>query len=162
MELKSNKTKVKNKRGKSRRQKSSNKPLTFSMLGSNANGLTGKSESLKNAIKNYDSPSCITIQESKLKSNNFKLPGYQVFQKNRNGLGGGLLTAIDENIPSVLVSSTENEILTVQIEIDGLNIRILNAYGPQEDEKTEKIYQFWQDFESEIMLAKDQNCKIII
>ena len=73
----------------------------------------------------------MTIQESKLRSNNFKIPGYQVFQKNRNGLGGGLLTGVDENLQSVLVSSTESEILVVQTKIGHFNLRIINAYGPQ-------------------------------
>ena len=162
MELEHNRSKRKTKRGKSRRQKENKNPVTFSILGSNANGINGKAESLQNAMKYYDNPSCITIQECKLKSHNFKIPGYQVFQKNRNGLGGGLITAIDENLPSILVSSTDKEILSVQIEVDGVEIRILNAYGPQEDDKTEHIYQFWQDFENEIILAKEQNCKIIV
>ena len=40
-----------------------------------------------------------------------KLPGYQVFLKNREGLGGGLMTAVDENLSPVLVSSPKSEIL---------------------------------------------------
>ena len=71
--------------------------INFSIFGSNANGLKGKAESLKSAINFYNFPSCITIQESKLRSEKFEIPGYQVFLKNRSGMGGGLLTAIDEN-----------------------------------------------------------------
>ena len=42
-------------------------------------------------------------------------------------------------------------------------MKIINAYGPQEL-KTEKenIFRFWQNLEKEIILAKDQNCKILI
>ena len=46
-----------------------------------------------------------------------KLPGYQVFQKVRNGLGGGLLTAVEENLEPVLISTgkkEDSEILVVQ------------------------------------------------
>ena len=155
--------KRKNRRGKYRRKSSINKPkLSLSILGSNANGINGKLTSFKNAIKQYGNPSCITLQETKLRSNNFKVPGYQVFQKNRTGFGGGLITAIDENIASVLVSNTESEILVVQIKVEGLEIRIINAYGPQEDSSTENIHNFWQDLEKEITLAKEENCKIII
>ena len=56
--------------------------------------------------------------------------------------GGGLITAIDENLGSVLVSNTENEILVVQIDVEGLDIRVINAYGPQEDSDVEIIHKF--------------------
>ena len=93
----------------------------------------------------------------------FKIPGYQVYQKNRIGLGGGILTAIDENIGSVLVSSTESEILVVQTKIGGLDLRVINAYGPQElDSEKENVYQFWRDLKKEVILAKSSNCKILI
>lgn len=62
----------------------------------------------------------MTIQETKLRQHNFKIPGYQVFQKNRAGFGGGILTGVDENLSSVLVSSTESEILVIQTQIDVL------------------------------------------
>ena len=79
--------------------------ITFSILASNANGLKGKFESLKNNI-NYFKPSCIIIQESKLKSKGtLKLNGYQIFELNRDGCGGGLFTAVDENLNPVLIKS---------------------------------------------------------
>ena len=71
-----------------------------------------------------------------------------------------MITAIDEHVGSVLVSNTDNEILVVQIDIEGLNIRVINAYGPQEDSETEIIHRFWQDLEKEVILAKEQKCKI--
>ena len=73
----------------------------MSIFGTNSNGLSGKLSSLENAIKQLGYPSFVTIQETKLRSHNFRLPGYQVFQKNRTGFGGGILTAVDENIGSV-------------------------------------------------------------
>ena len=47
-------------------------------------------------------------------------------------LGGGLMTAIDEDLSPMLISSVseETEILVVQIEIGRQKIRIFNAYGP--------------------------------
>ena len=69
-----------NRGGKSRKN-NTNKPVSLSIFGSNANGLNGKIDSLKNALKFYGQPSCVAIQETKLRSNNFKIPGYQVFQK---------------------------------------------------------------------------------
>ena len=61
----------------------------FSLFGSNANGLKAKVDSLKHNIKLFNRPSCINIQESKLKSpGTIKLDGYQIFEKVRNGNGG--------------------------------------------------------------------------
>ena len=91
--------------------------------------MKGKIGSIKNGLKQFGNPSFVTIQESKLRSNNFKIPGYQVYQKTRTGLGGGILTAVDENIGSVLVSSTESEILVIQTKVGDL---VINTYGPQE------------------------------
>ena len=71
----------KNRRGKSGKEKYfKNRKINLSIMGCNANGINGKIASLQNAIKYFGSPSCLTIQESKLQRNNFKLPGYQVYQ----------------------------------------------------------------------------------
>ena len=135
------------------------------MFGNNANGIKSKKESLLNALKSFDYPNCILIQETKLRiPGTFKLPGYQVFEKTRIGLGGGLLTAIEENLSPVLISSlsTESELLVVQIEAGEKKIRIFNGYGPQEQDNIEKITTFWQDLETEVINAKDENCMILI
>ena len=64
-------------RGGGGKNKTNNgKKSCFSILAANANGLRGKFDSLKNNI-NHFSPSCIIIQESKLrKSGSLKLKGY--------------------------------------------------------------------------------------
>ena len=100
-------------------------------------------------------PSCITIQETKLRTKKFEIPGYQVFLKNRPGLGGGLLTAIEENLAPVLVSSPDSEILVVQTNVEGKEIRIINGYGPQEDDDSQTVLNFWQDMDKEIISAKE-------
>ena len=42
-------------------------------------------------------------------------------------------------------------------------MRVINAYGPQElESEKENIFQFYQDFEKEILQAKLSNCKILI
>ena len=108
----------KTKRGYNKRQsKSRNKTYKFSLMGCNANGIKAKIDSLENAIDFFNRPSCLTIQETKLRCKSFNIPGYQTFLKNRNGLGGGLLTAIEANLSPVLVSSPENEILVVQVKV---------------------------------------------
>ena len=143
------------------------KNIKFSILGSNCNGIKNKQESLKNSI-NVFKPSIVTLQETKArKTGSVKLKGYQVFEKIRSGgSGGGLLTAIDKNLTPVLVSTGKednSELLTVQVKVGQHDIRIINAYGPQEDDcDKEEIYSFWQEIEEEVITAKDENCLVII
>ena len=94
-----------------------------------------------------------------------KIPGYQIFEKIRkNKGGGGLLTAVDEDLDPVLVANTKDdtEILAVEAKIGSKKIRILNGYGPQEDDDIQEILNFWQEMEVEILKAKDDECLIII
>ena len=138
--------------------------IKFSIFGNNSNGLKAKLNSLRAAIAFFETPSCITIQESKLRQANLvKLDGYVIFEKNREGLGGGLLTAVVRDLEPVLISDggEENEILVVQANVGKHKIRIINAYGPQEDE-AEKSLSFWQQLEAETISADDENCLTLI
>ena len=118
--------KKKNKHEKTRRgygrknskdKKNGKNKLQFSLLGSNINGLNTKKESLFHAINKFK-PSVVTLQESKVKkSGSIKIPGYQIFEKLRNGKGGGgLLTAVDEDLAPVLVSTGDDEVDTLTVE----------------------------------------------
>ena len=94
-----------------------------------------------------------------------KLPGYQLFEKIRkNKGGGGLLTCVDSNLNPVLVTNCKDdtELLTVEVNIDTKKIRIINGYGPQEDDNLQDILAFWQEFESEVIRAKDDGCLVLI
>ena len=126
-------------------------------MGSNSNGLKVKLDNLKNNVNIFSDPSCITLQETKLiKSGSIKLPGYQIFQLNRIGKqGGGLLTAVHEALDPVLVSAgdDDNEVLVVQMKVGHLDVRVFNAYGPQEDETAASL-QFWMEQEQEIIESK--------
>ena len=134
-------------------------------MGSNAAGLNSKKESFFFLIINFK-PSILTIQETKMnKTGSIRVPGYQVFEKiRRNKKGGGLLTAVDENLNPMLISNNddENEILTVQIDLGELKLRIINGYGPQEDDNNQRIIGFWQEIEAEIMNAKDNECLVLV
>ena len=139
--------------------------VNLSILGSNAAGLKSKLESFYNTLNKFR-PSICTIQETKNnKIGLIKLPGYQVFEKIRqNRGGGGLLTCVDVDLNPVLVSSCKDgaEILTVEISIENKKIRIINGYGPQEDDEIQEILAFWQELEGEIIRAKDEGCLIIV
>ena len=134
--------------GRQNRRKENNgiKGVEFSILGTNSNGIQAKKESLLKNINTFQ-PSVITIQETKLrKTGILKLHGYQVFEKVRSGLGGGLLTAVDEKLLPVLISTGKkdaSEILVVQVKSENHSIRIINAYGPQEDTyNKDDIFEF--------------------
>ena len=168
----SNKLKERNKtrRGNWKKSKGKiSKSFNFSILGTNCNGILNKQDSLKAAMDTFK-PTIVTLQETKSrKHGNIRLPGYQIFEKIRKGgNGGGLLTAADENINPVLVSTgkdDETEIITIQVEVGKYSIRIVNGYGPQEDEYgngKDKIYKFWQELEEEILEAKDNNCLVVV
>ena len=150
-------------RSKNNRMKKHNKNVKFSILGSNSAGLKAKSDSLMHNIRLFNFPSCLTIQETEMrKSGGIKLKNYQVFEKIRQGYGGGLLTAVDQNLKPVLIecANEESEILIVQCQMDNMKIRIINGYGPQEDEALAKRLQFWQSLEQEIVAGKNANCLI--
>ena len=96
------------------------------------------------------------------KSFSIQLPGYQIFQLNRSGFGGGLLTAVDEQLDPVLVNADDEvELLIVQVKVGVHQIRVFNAYGPQETNPTESL-NFWLRLEQEIIRAKQDNCWILI
>ena len=140
--------------------------MEFSILGTNSNGIQAKKESLLKNINTFQ-PSVITLQETKLrKTGTLRLHGYQVFEKVRSGLGGGLLTAVDEKLLPVLISTGKkdaSEILVVQVKSENHSIRIINAYGPQEDTyNKDDIFEFWQELEQEVMSAKDDGCLLVI
>ena len=169
--------KLKNRRGKGGRGGFDNSNLQsfkFKVLGSNCNGLKGKMESLLSVIKRLDYPACIMLQETKLNfPGTIQLEGYQVFERIRKSQGGGgLLTAVRSNLHPVLITSgsDETEILSVQVEVAGQNIRILNGYGPQEvaqaqrtsDEQNQIINKFWYELKVEVIDSFDNDCWILI
>ena len=147
------------------REKSKNKIEKFSVLGNNCFGLKAKKESLYQTIKAFNFPSCITLQETKLqKMGSIKLNDYQVFEKVRPSLGGGLLTAVRLSLSPVLISpiKEEAEIMVVQCLVNKMKIRVINGYGPQDDEQLSTRLEFWSALEQEIISAKDSNCCVLI
>ena len=106
----------------------------------------------------------ITLQETKLgQKTDFKIDNYQVFQRNRNRSGGGILTAVDPSLGPTLIScGSEAEVLTVQVEVNQRHIRIINGYGPQSDEGQQKRLEFWYALDQEIVDAKRDGCMILI
>ena len=160
------------KKTKRKEYKNKKNEATFSLFASNANGIKGKIDSLLTNV-NIFQPSCIILQETKLRfPGTVKIEGFQIFENLREGLGGGLLTAIDNNLNPVLIStgSEDFEALIIQVKIGSKDLRIFNCYGPQEqsqaqrpvNEQTAAINIFWQELEKEIINAYEDNCMILI
>ena len=145
----------------------------FSILGSNANGIHGKLDSLRNNINIFQRPTCINIQETKMRFKGIiRLEGYQIFENVRSGFGGGLLTAVSQDLSPVLVysGSDDIELMVVQGKIGDNDIRIFNCYGPQELNQAQRpvaqqqdiINKFWVELEKEVIKAYDEGCLILI
>ena len=109
----------------------------------------------------------MTLQETKArKLGSIHLAGYQIFENiGVGGSGGGLLTAVDQHLNPVLISTgrdEDTEILTVQAKVGTNDIRIINRYGPQEDDVEQEVYNFWHEVEQEVIAAKEENCFVVI
>ena len=101
-----------------------------------------------------------------------RLEGYQIFENVRSGFGGGLLTAVSQDLSPVLVysGSDDIELMVVQGKIGDNDIRIFNCYGPQELNQAQRpvaqqkdiINKFWVELEKEVIKAYDEGCLILI
>ena len=110
-------------------------------LGTNAAGILNKTESFYRNI-NLFNPSVFFLQETKTRfKNKLKYPNYTFFEYIRkNNFGGGLITAVHNNLHPVQVSNDEDtEILVVEAKIDDMKLRLINGYGPQESDEENSI-----------------------
>ena len=90
---------------------------------------------------------------------------YQIYELLRKSkCGGGLAIGVLKELNPVWVSegNDEVEILVVEINLNGIKIRIINAYGPQEKEKVDIKTRFWDRMDFEISQAENLNCGIIL
>ena len=160
-----NKVCSKNRRGYGRKKvKFACNSQAFTVVGTNAAGLNSKKESLLSLV-NTLKPSVLTIQETKcLYYRSIKIPGYEIIEHLRKDkLGGGLLTAARVELnPHQVAAYDDAELLVVQVEVNELKIRIINGYGPQEDDEDLRIIAFWKALEIEIINAKDEHCLVIV
>ena len=126
------------------------------LLGANSAGLMNKKESFERYL-NLFLPGVFFVQETKLrKKNKIKHPNYVTFEYLReNNNGGGLLTAVHKSLNPVSVSTdTEEEVLVVEATIANKKVRLINAYGPQEDEKEDIKEDFYNRIDQEVKTSK--------
>ena len=101
------------------------------------------------------------LQETKLRPHEKiacdAVSDYQVFYLNRQtSQGGGIAVGVEKNIESTLLNEGENdiEVLSVKLFVDKLPMRIITAYGPQENDLIEKKNRFWEFIENEVNIAE--------
>ena len=138
-----------NKKNKTRRGLSKhNVQYNLSLVGVNANGISSKLKSLDHIISNLK-PSLICLQETKVKRGGrikVESKDYVTFELVRKESGGGgLATMVKADLSPVWVSEGDDttEVLVVEIHIEGKNIRVINAYGPQTCDNNERKIKFW-------------------
>ena len=137
----------------------------FNVIGINANGIMSKLLSLNHLITEL-TPSVICLQETKLrKAGKIKINGYTIFELVRkSSSGGGLATMVKSELKPVWVSEGDDEVelLVIEVHIQDLPIRIINAYGPQECDTIERKSAFWSRISSEIENAIEADVGFII
>lgn len=135
-------------------------------MGINCDGIGSKLTSVIEVIDTLK-PHIVNIQETKSKKpGKLKLDGYHIFEKVRkNGQdGGGILTAVATDLSPELATEhgEDEEILSVNIKIDKLKIKVINIYAPQVSETFEKRNKFWSEVDGECRKAREANIEIII
>ena len=74
------------------------------------------------------------------------------------------MTVVDEDLEPVLVScgNEDVDVIAVQTKVGNNRIRVINGYGPQEDEDKQQLLNFWHEIEKEVISAKDNGCMMIM
>ena len=133
------------------------------MFSNNCNGANLKVESLKYELKRTNS-SVFTLQETHFsKKGRVKVEDFVIFEAIRIKEHGTMLGAHVKLQPVLISEYTETfEMLVVQIRVDGREIRVITGYGPQENQKSDKVMPFFSKVEEVIVSAKLANKSIII
>ena len=90
---------------------------------------------------------------------------FQTYYLNRKeSQGGGLIIGVHKDVESALVREGDDiiEAMVIHVEIEGITIKIINAYGPQENADKNKKDKFWDFLEEETVKAELENCGLII
>ena len=127
------------KRGKSVKQAS------LTIFSNNAAGLTSASKKLclKSEISSTNSAIFIIQETCFKKKGRFQLKGFEVYEAIRKKEKGGIMIGVHETLKPMLIAEydDEYEVLVVEINISGKEIRLITGVGPHEN-KTEVIERF--------------------
>ena len=148
------------------RKKPENK--NFKVYGINSAGIKSKLLSFEAVLKSLQ-PSIWMLQETKLRSNETipceSLDEFFVYYLNRqNSQGGGVAKGVKKEFQSSLINEgdDETEAISVKVFVKEFPIRIVVAYGPQENALLEKKHKFWEFIEKEPNQAELEGDALLI
>ena len=134
----------------------------------NCAGIKSKLKSFETVLTDLK-PTVWMVQETKLKPHETIASGslseYQVYYLNRqSSQGGGVALGVNKNLASTLVNEGDGDVetLSVKLFLDKLALRIVTAYGPQENDLKDKKNKFWEFLEKEVNCAELEEEGIII
>ena len=129
------------------------------IVGVNSIGISFKLRSLDHIISEL-SPGVICLQETKMRKvgrikgrNTQKYTTFELVRQHSGG--GGLATMVSSDLFPVWISEGDDEveILVVQVHIENMKVRILNAYGPQVNDHVDRKRAFWNRLHEEFSEA---------
>ena len=138
------------------------------MFAVNAAGIRCKLKSF-NQIMESLKPQIWMVEETKLKpneiikceaSNNFNI----YYLSRQDSQGGGLALGVQKDIESTLVTegNDETEVLSVQVVVGKIPVRIVLGYGPQENAPIDKKNRFWEAIEKEVSQAEIEGHGVLL
>ena len=152
--------KVKRVRKRTIKRNKINKVNNLKIYGLNSAGIKCKVKSFNDMLLRL-SPQIWMLEETKLKpSETIKceaLDQFQVFYLNRqSSQGGGLALGVTKDMESTLIKEGDDdtEAMAVQVRVGDLELRIVLAYGPQENALKDKKDRFWNFIEEEYIKAE--------
>ena len=137
---------VKNKPHKTRRGFNKNQHVkrqsttALKVLATNCAGVRGKVSSLKSEVK-HAAVNLVILQETHSKrKGQIQFPNMMVFEAIRKVKGGGNLIASHEDLNPKLIKDYDDEfeLLVVEIETKGKQIRVISGYGPKKTGQRKK------------------------
>ena len=142
--------------------------MNLKMFGVNSAGIKCKLNSFNN-ILNRLKPQIWSVQETKLRNNEVieceAVKRYQVFYLYRqNSQGGGLAIGVEKDLESTLVREGNDDVeaLVVQLVLGKLPVKVITAYGPQENSLKEKKEKVWAFLEEEAVQAELEGHGLIV
>ena len=138
------------------------------MLSCNSASLKNKLFSLSKTIEDLNL-SLFCVQETHfVKEGSVKFKGvdrFQIFQKLCDTKsGGGLCIGALQDLNPFWVGDRgcEVESMSIKITVQHMEIRVVNSYGPQEYDSSEKKENFWSHLDHEVFLANNEGNGLII
>ena len=142
-------------------------------FGANAEGLAAKMDSFDKILQDLRPP-VFTLQEVKMKPIRGKDRAiktahsidYVIFQLIRKGgkEGEGLATGALKDLKPIIIREGDNdiEILSIEINVSGFKIRVINGYSPQLSDTKDKKNNYWALMDREVTEAEELGHGLVI